>query len=330
MSTPQQTETELESDRGKTPDCYIVGQPKSGTTALFEMLRQHPQIYVPDRKEPRFFAEELFERDPPRPGGTPKTLAEYRGWFADARDDQRVLDASPWYLWSPTSARRIAEARPDAKIIAVLREPASLLRSLHLQLIQLYVETETDFRRAIELEGARRCGENIPRHTYWPAMLAYSDHVRYVRELSRYGEHFPPEQMKVMLYDDFRADNAGTLREVLRFMGVDENAQLELREANPTVQVRSRHMHEMVHAVSVGHGPMSRAAKATVKAVTPGGWRRQALYSAKRRFVFTEPEPADEQFVDELRERYRDEVAALGDYLGRDVLSLWGYAPQRA
>ena len=325
MSTAQQTDTEVGSGRGRTPDSYLVGQPKSGTTALYEILRQHPQIFIPDRKEPRFFAQELFDRDPPRPGGTPKTLAEYRSWFADARDDQRVMDASPWYLWSPTSARRIAEVRPDAQIIIVLREPASLLRSLHLQLVQLYVETETDFRRALELEEPRRRGEHIPRHTYWPAMLMYSDHVRYVDELSRYAEHFPPEQMKILIYDDYRADNTGTVRSLLRFLGVAEDVPLELREANPTVQVRSRHMHEMVHAVSVGHGPVSRAAKAALKAVTPGRWRRQALYSAKRKFVFTEPDRVDDAFVDELRERYRGEVAALGDYLGRDMLALWGY-----
>ncbi len=325
MSTAQQTDTDVNSGRGRTPDSFLVGQPKSGTTALYEILRQHPQIYIPDRKEPRFFAEELFERDPPRPGGTPKTLAEYRTWFADAREGQRVMDASPWYLWSPTSARRIAEARPDAQIIVVLREPASLLRSLHLQLVQLYVEAETDFPRALELEDARRRGEHIPRHTYWPAMLMYSDHVRYVEELSRYAEHFPPEQMKILIYDDFRADNEGTVRDVLRFLRVDEEVDLELREANPTVQVRSRHMHEMVHAVSVGHGPVSRATKAAVKAVTPGRWRRQALYSAKRKFVFTEPAAVDGEFVAQLRERYRGEVAALGEYLGRDMLALWGY-----
>ncbi|HUA11763.1 MAG TPA: sulfotransferase [Solirubrobacteraceae bacterium] len=327
MSTARERDTDVGGERGRTPDCYLVGQPKSGTTALFEILRQHPQIFIPDRKEPRFFAQELFDRDPPRPGGTPKTLAEYRTWFADARDDQRVMDASPWYLWSPTSAQRIAAARPDAQIIVVLREPASLLRSLHLQLVQLYVEAETDFQRALELEERRRRGEEIPRHTYWPAMLMYSDHVRYVQELSRYAEHFPPEQMKILIYDDWRADNAGAVREVLRFLRVDEDVPLELREANPTVQVRSRHMHEMVHAVSVGHGPVSKAAKAAVKAVTPGGWRRQALYSAKRKFVFTEPDPVDDRFLRELRERYRGEVEALGEYLGRDMLSLWGYAP---
>lgn len=325
MSTPQRTARDGEGGDGRTPDCFIVGQPKSGTTALYEILMQHPQVFVPPRKEPRFFAQELLDRDPPRPGGTPQTLAEYRSWFSGARDDQRVVDTSPFYLWSPTSAQRIAEVQPEALIVAILREPASLLRSLHLEMVRAYVETETDFRRAIELEPTRRCGERIPRNTYWPALLMYSDQVRYVKQLSRFQEHFPPEQIEVLIYDEFRADNDGTVRDVLRFFGVDDSVPLEAREANPTARVRSRHVHEMVHAVSVGHGPFSRGAKAAVKAVTPERLRRQALYSAQQKLVFAEPEKPDAQFMAELRERYRPEVASLGEYLGRDMLALWGY-----
>jgi len=66
------------------PGAFIIGQPKSGTTALYEMLKQHPQIFMPDRKEPRFFVEEMLHRDAPRPGGTPKTMEEYLTWFEDA------------------------------------------------------------------------------------------------------------------------------------------------------------------------------------------------------------------------------------------------------
>ena len=51
----------------RLPDFFIVGHSKSGTTALYEMLRQHPQIYLPAAKEPWFFADELHERTPPRP-----------------------------------------------------------------------------------------------------------------------------------------------------------------------------------------------------------------------------------------------------------------------
>ena len=136
----------------RVPEFFIAGQPKSGTTALYEMLKRHPRIYMPDRKEPRFFASEMYDRDPPRPGGTPKDLAEYLTWFEAARPEQVVAEASPWYLWSPTAAARIAEVQPDARIVVILREPTSLVRSLHMEFEQLYVETETDLRRAVELD----------------------------------------------------------------------------------------------------------------------------------------------------------------------------------
>lgn len=309
---------------GRIPDFFIVGQPKSGTTALYEMLKRHPQIYIPDRKEPRFFASELYHRDPPRPGGTPATLEEYASWFADAELAQRVADASPWYLWSRAAAGRIAEVQPSARIIAIVREPASFLRSLHYQFVQLYVETETDLRKALALEGPRQEGRHIPRHTYWPQMLAYSEHVRYVEQLRRFSDAFAPEQMLVLVYDDFRRDNEATLRTVLRFLELDDSVPLQVRDANPTVQVRSQRMYELVHAVSVGHGLVSRAVKASVKAVTPRGLRRGALDVTKKRVVFSDPQPPDEGLMTELRHRFKGEVEALSDYLGRDLVTQWG------
>ncbi len=311
--------------QGRVPDFFIVGQLKSGTTALYEMLGQHPQIFMPDRKEPRFFAEEMYHRDPPRPGGTPQTLEEYLEWFADARADQLVADASPSYLWSRTAARRIAELRPDARIVAVVREPASMVRSLHLELVQLYVETETDLRKAVALEGPRREGRGLSRHTYWPKMLQYEEFTRYVEQLRRYREAFPAEQIMVIVYDDFRRDNQATLRKVLGFLGLDESVELRQTEANPTVRVRSPRLHELVHAVSVGHGPASRALKGSIKALTPRPLRQKALYATQKRLVFDEPEPPDEQLMRELRLRYEPEVIALSEYLGRDLVSLWGY-----
>ena len=310
---------------GRLPDFFLVGHAKSGTTALYESLRKHPQIFMPDSKEPWYFAEELLERTPPRPGGTPQTLAEYSSWFAGAGSEQRAGEASALYLWSRTAPGRIAAACPHARIVAIFREPAAFLRSLHMQFLQTYVETESDLRAALALEPARRRGEQIPRHTYWPKALLYSDHVRYVEQLERYREHFAEEQMLSLVYDDFRADNEATVRRVLAFLEVDDSVQIAVGEANPSVRVRSQRLNEVVHGVSVGHGPLSRAAKAGVKALTPQRLRRRALHGAQQRLVYAPPAPADEQLMRELRLRYRHEVQALGEYMGRDLVTLWGY-----
>ncbi len=309
----------LDAPALRLPDFFIVGQPKSGTTALYEMLRRHPQIFMPENKEPWFFADELMERTPPRPGGTPQTLSQYAELFAPAEPGQLLGEASALYLWSRSAARRIASVTPDAKIIAILREPASLLRSLHLQFLRTYVEVETDFATAISLEAERREGRGMPQHTHWPQALMYSEHVRYVEQLQRYREQFAEEQMLVLVYDDFRRDNEQAVRRVLRFLEADDTAPIEVLDANLTVGVRSRRMHELVNAVSVGSGPLARAVKSTVRAVVPSTVRREL----RHRLLFREPPAADEALMAQLRHRFAPEVAALSDYLGRDLTSLW-------
>jgi hypothetical protein len=309
----------------RLPDFFIVGHQKCGTTAMFEMLRQHPQIYLPAVKEPWFFAEELHERTPPRPEGTPRTLEEYAGFFADANGAQRAGEASAQYLWSQTAARRIAEVRPDAQIIAILREPADYLRSLHLQFVQTNIELESDFSRALALEPRRSKGHDVPRHTYWPRMLLYSEHVRYVEQLRRYHDHFARRNVKVLIYDDFRADNAQIVRSVLRFLDVDDSVPVRPVQANPTVRPRSQRLNELVHSVGVGRGPMSRAVKESIKAVTPAGPRRSAFHAVRRNLVFGSPQPPDDQLMTELRIRFKGEVVALSEYLDRDLVKLWGY-----
>jgi hypothetical protein len=310
----------------RVPDFFIVGHPKSGTTALYEMLKRHPEIFMCEEKEPWYFSTELRLRPPPRkPFAIPESLEQYLSLFAAAGPRQRAGEASTTYLWSRVAAGLIAEACPEARIVAILREPASFLRSLHLQFIEAHIETESDFRRALALEAARREDRHISRHSYWPQMLQYSEHVRYVEQLRRYEAVFPPEQLLVLIYDDFRADNEGTVRSVLRFLGVDDAAPVDSVELNSTVRARSQTVHELVHALAVGRGPVSGAVKTAVTAITPRGARRRLLGTVRRRVVYREPAVADEQLMGELRARFRPEVEALSEHLDRDLISLWGY-----
>jgi hypothetical protein len=311
----------------KVPGFFIVGHPKCGTTALYEMLRSHPQIFMPELKEPWFLATDMRPRfQPPRSASPPETLADYLTLFDAARPGQLSGEASSSYLLSSTAAARIAELRPDARVIAILREPASFLRSLHLQLLRTHVEATKDFGRAIALEPARREGKKIPRRSHRPQLLLYSDHVRYVEQLRRYHEVFPPEQVLVLIYDDFRRDNEATVRAVRRFLEVDERPPVDVRDANPTViRMRSQQLDELVNVVSVGRGPISRAMKAGVKAVTSSTWRRRAIHVTQRHLVYGTPHVEDEELMFELRRRYKAEVVALSEYLDRDLVTLWGY-----
>jgi Sulfotransferase domain len=317
--------TRPDSFAGTIPDFFVAGHPKCGTTALHQMLRVHPQIHLPDRKEPWFFAEELHERTPPRPEGTPRTLTEYAAWFEGAAPGQLVGDATAFYLWSTTAAANIAQVNSDARIVAILREPASFLHSLHLQQLETYIEVEPDLGKAMGLEEERREGRSVPRYTYFPKMLLYSDFVRYVEQLQRMHAAFAAEQVKVIVYDDFRADNEATVREVHRFLGVEGSGPMVALEANPTVRPRSQRLNELVHAVGVGRGPLSRAVKETIKAVTPAGPRRRAMQTLKRQAVFAPARPPDPEVMHRLRLRYKHQVVGVSEYLGRDLVKLWGY-----
>ncbi len=312
----------------RVPEFFIVGHPKSGTTALWNMLRRHPQIYLPWPKEPYFFADELHppHATPRTFGHTPDTLEEYLSLFDGALPEQRMGEASAPYLWSRTAATRIAEVQPQARIIAILREPASFLHSLHLQFVQIYIEPVKDLRKALALEAARREGKHVPSKSFWgPEATLYSEYVKYVEQLGRYRAHFPEEQMLVLIYDDYRRDNEATVRRVQRFLEVDDTHPLNVKEANPTVRVRSQRLHSVVHALASGDGPLPRAVQATAKTLAPRQLSRESAIAIRNRILFGKPRAPDESLMIELRRRFKPEVEALSEYLGRDLVTLWGY-----
>jgi hypothetical protein len=336
VTTPSRTPTEqvfLEELRRarrsgrRVPDFFIVGHAKCGTTAMHEMLSSHPQIYFPAHKETQFLARDPDDRVAPgkrRPTTRPLSLDSYLSLFDAAGAEQRAGEASTGYLRTPAAAARIAALSPDARIVAMFRDPASFLRSFHLQLLQVNIESEQDFARAIGLEADRHRGARVPPGCPWPQALYYSEHVRYVEQLRQYHELFGRENVLVLIYDDFRRENDAVVRQVQRFLGVDDSLAIERSEANPTVRVRSPRAEQLLEAVTVGRGPISGAAKGLLKTIVPERRRRGALATLKRQIVIDAP-PADEAFMSELRRRFKPEVAALSEYLQRDLVSLWGY-----
>jgi len=271
---------------------------------------------MPDMKEPRFFASDLRDLSQRGPGAAPETLEAYLSLFDEAKEGQRVGEASPSYLRSRTAASAIAAAQPAARIIAILREPASFLRSLHLHLLQEGIETEKDFRTAVLGEEVVRAGRRVRR---------YTDHLDYVEQLRRYHAVFPREQVLVIIYDDFRRDNEATLRSVLRFLEIDDTGPLEVLEANPPARLRSGRLAQFSRRFLAGRGPVSRPVMALARTLASARMRKGLLRPLRRRLLQAEPPAPDVEFMLELRGRFKGEVVALSEYLGRDLVSLWGY-----
>jgi len=289
---------------------------------MYQMLGSHPQIYMPAFKEPTYFAADLRPRRKQRIP-EPETLQDYLQLFAPAAAGQLLGDASSLYLYSHEAAGAIAGVAPQAKIIAILREPASFLWSLHLQLVQNRLEDQRDLGRALALEPERRRGRRIPRSCYRPQALLYSERVRYTEQLRRYDEQFASEQMRVLIYDDFRADNDGTMRSVLRFLGVDEHVPLVTSEANPSVAVRSLRLDALRHRLGGGaNAPPSMEGRGSQRVRARA---RRLLGRSGRRILYRSPPTPPEALMQELRRRFLPEVVELGEYLDRDLVTLWGY-----
>ncbi len=320
---------------GRLPDFFVIGHEKCGSTALYRMLRSHPHVYMPELKEPRFFMRErparragddTAERSP---GSLPQTLEEYVALFADARDDQVAGEASPQYIRSPSAAALIAALAPDARAIAILREPVAFLRSFHLACVRSGLEDERDLRKALELEPQRKRGERIPPGCMAPDRLLYSEHVRYVEQLRRFEQALSRERVHVIVYDDLRRENERVAREALRFLGVDETLPLDVSNSTgrPRKAVRSVRLHRFATALRRARRSPDAApalARALSSIATP---RLQRIAS---RALYAPPPPVDERLSRELRERFRPEVAALAERLDRDLLSEWGYASASA
>ena len=312
---------------GRAPDFFIVGHQKCGTTALYAMLQHHPQIYMPAEKEPRFFVPEL--RPVPRNGRKPtrpSTLEEYLALFAGAGPDQRAGEASPQYLRYPEVPAAIAKIQPEARIIVLLREPASFLRSFHGQMLHNRVETEKSFERAMAFEDARRRGEQLPRGCQRQSWLLYADHVRYTEQLRSFHAVFGSEQVLVLIYEDYRRDNEAVVREVLRFLEVDDSLAVTQVDTRPLKDVRVQRLHDLTVSLQEARRNPAAANPAlrTVAALTPDPLR-EALGSSWRRFIYRPRVEPSATFMRELRLRFKPEVEAISEYLDRDLVSLWGY-----
>ena len=216
--------------------------------------------------------------------------------------------------------------QPAARIIAILREPSSFLYSLHLQFVQIYIEPETDMRRALALEDARREGRHLPEHAFWgPQGTLYSDYVRYVEQLERYQALFGDEQMLVLC---MTTTARTTRRPFARY-----SASWESTTPTPSASKSPTPPCGCAHSACTrsctpsppATVPCRERCRATAKTFGSRVISRQQALALRNRFLFTGPRQPDRQLMLELRRRFKPEVVALSEHLGRDLVTLWGY-----
>jgi hypothetical protein len=296
------------------PNFFIAGAPKCGTTALYQYLRSHPQVFLPKLKEPHFFSDDLITHH------FVKTLDEYIQLFAEATPEQsRVGEASASYLLSSAAIPAIRKFNPDAKIIAMFRNPADMVHSFHSQLLYWSEETEKDFETAWRLQERRRRGIDVPRTCREPFWLQYQDIGRFGTQTQRLLSVFPADQVKVILFDDFATSPQRIYEEVIEFFGIAQDNRTEFPRINENKRARLSWLRDFYRKPP----PVVRQAVRRFKGTAAG----KQLVGLKERIIDLNTvrerrPPLSPGFRAELVETFHDEVALLSRILGRD-LSHW-------
>lgn len=217
----------------RMPEFFIVGAPKCGTTAMNDYLQQHPEIFLPKKKEINFFGSDLVFYKPR------VTKEEYLSHFAEAKNEKRVGEAAVWYLYSKRAAAEIKAFSPDGSIIIMLRNPVDMMYSLHAQ--RLYNDNEDlrDFEEALAAEKDRQQGRRIYKNAANAMGFFYRDAARYTQQVRRYFEVFGREKVHVIIFDDFKKDTPRSFHETCEFLGVNTQFHPEFNIVNPRKTVHS-------------------------------------------------------------------------------------------
>ncbi|HEB76015.1 MAG TPA: hypothetical protein ENJ04_06665 [Nitrospirae bacterium] len=270
------------------PNFLCIGTYRAGTTWLYRVLKEHPDIFLPDEKELMFFSHHYD-----------KGIGWYEKFFEGRRGEKCAGDISPTYLSSPQAAGRIYRHFPDIKLIASLRNPPEQVYSLYnLWLSRGY--TDKDVKTVIEEEAE------------------FLDNILYWRHLSRYLEFFDRDRILVLLFEDLRKDPKAYLKEVYDFLGVEEFYPESVYEKYNQFR-EPRNM--MVEKLITGTGDLLRRLRLLkLKSVL----NRLGVSEGIKRFNTkgAEKDAIPEDVRKRINEHVREDTRRLEEFLGRD-LSFW-------
>jgi hypothetical protein len=306
----------------RRPSFLIIGAARSGTTTLHYSLGQHPEIFVSPIKETNFFLIDENGRfppwvDEPTRQRTPKTLDEYTALFSHATERHRAIgESSPGYLHGPV-APRIKAQLPDAKLIAILRQPVDQAFSVFTTWHGGSLSDGCVVDRFVDALGSSAPG----RHGALPLAI----HGQYHRHLEPYFELFARGQIKVVLLDHLERDGAVLFGELFNFLGVDDGFRLdEIERYNQTGAAKSEAVHRVL-SESAGLKQLARRLLPEAAIRRLSQWQHRVRNANLRRESILSPE-----LRRELTERYyAADMEALGKLIRRD-LSIWYDAPRSA
>jgi hypothetical protein len=216
----------------RPPEFFLIGAPKAGTSALHAALAQHPGMFLSPVKEPKYY---LCGDSPPPAYKGPGDKHSNREWiwqrerylalFDDAPTGMVRGESTPFYLYNRDARRRIAADRPDAKLIAVLRDPVDRAYSNWMHLRMDGLEPRDDIVEAIRREPDRV-------DAGWAPFWHYQRLGMYGRQLADLFDHFPREQVLLLRYKELVQEPDRTLDRVCTFLGVSTPTSAEVPRDN--------------------------------------------------------------------------------------------------
>lgn len=208
------------------PNLFLVGAPKTGSTSLYHYLAENPNIFMSRDKEPHYFCDDFHKQCTDHHGELIKfcytSIDQYESLFSSAGGYSVIGEASTTYLYSESAARNIYEYNPDAKIIAILRNPVQLLHSWYNYISYTSEEPSSTFEQALSLESERKNDWGlIPKSVWFPTRVFYRELVRFDDQLLRYYDLFDDSNVKVIVLEDLAENPLEVYNEILRFLDVE-------------------------------------------------------------------------------------------------------------
>jgi hypothetical protein len=211
------------------PDVIIVGAQRSGTTTLFRILSEHPQVVRPTASKGTAFFDLHYGLG----------MRWYRAhfplealaWVRRPGRRRLTFESCGYYMFHPHAAARIAEQLPDVRIVALLRDPVDRAYSAHRHELKRGFET-LGFDEALEQEEERLRGEEErlradPRaYSFEHQHHAYLARSRYVDQVRRLLDTFGPDRVQVMDAEALFADPQGEVARLCEWLGIDAPAEV--------------------------------------------------------------------------------------------------------
>ena len=202
---------------------FVVGAPKAGTSLLFELLGQRPDIARSALKEPNFFSSAINNSPNMRPLTNQRSYFDL--WGPPAGEAWRI-EASPSYLRSQDGASRIKKAFPNARIIAILREPVARAYS-NWKMDVRQGHQKSSFHEAFiaDVDRTRSRAPMRLLHEYYRASL-------YSEDCKRFRDTFGSENVLLLQFSKITNDIDGTLRTIESFLGLPQSICYNVRPVN--------------------------------------------------------------------------------------------------